>query len=65
MSWQSYVDDHLMGQFDGQCLSSAAIIGLDGGVWAQSASFPQVNLYFMVFHLANIKHSAILNLGLN
>ncbi|XP_077210797.1 profilin [Tasmannia lanceolata] len=41
MSWQTYVDDHLMCDIDGQHLSAAAIMGLDGSVWAQSASFPQ------------------------
>ncbi|KAL7592798.1 profilin-2 [Lactuca sativa] len=43
MSWQTYVDDHLMCDIDGsgQHLSSAAITGLDGTVWAQSAKFPQ------------------------
>ncbi|GJN41104.1 hypothetical protein PR202_gn00433 [Eleusine coracana subsp. coracana] len=41
MSWQSYVDDHLMCDIDGQQLTSAAIIGLDGSPWAQSPNFPQ------------------------
>ncbi|XP_057505487.1 profilin-2-like isoform X2 [Actinidia eriantha] len=43
MSWQTYVDEHLMCDVDGQGqhLTSAAIIGHDGSVWAQSASFPQ------------------------
>ncbi|KAJ0971413.1 hypothetical protein J5N97_019372 [Dioscorea zingiberensis] len=41
MSWQSYVDDHLMCEIEGQKLTSAAIIGLEGAVWAQSSSFPQ------------------------
>jgi profilin len=41
MSWQSYVDDHLMCDIDGQQLTSAAIVGLDGSVWAQSDKFPQ------------------------
>ncbi|KAL9252982.1 Profilin-like protein [Drosera capensis] len=44
MSWQTYVDEHLMCDIDGsgQHLTAAAIIGHDGSVWAQSASFPQV-----------------------
>jgi profilin len=46
MSWQSYVDDHLMCDIDGQQLTSAAIVGLDGSVWAQSDKFPQVSLSF-------------------
>lgn len=42
MSWQTYVDDHLMCEIEGNHLTSAAIIGHDGGVWAQSATFPAV-----------------------
>jgi Profilin len=42
MSWQTYVDDHLMCDIDGQHLTAAAILGQDGSVWAQSATFPQV-----------------------
>ncbi|XP_021776417.1 profilin [Chenopodium quinoa] len=43
MSWQAYVDDHLMCEIEGtnNHLSAAAILGLDGSVWAQSATFPQ------------------------
>ncbi|KAF5201238.1 Glutathione hydrolase [Thalictrum thalictroides] len=41
MSWQTYVDDHLMCEIDGNKLTSAAIIGHDGSVWAQSDEFPQ------------------------
>ncbi|CAA2989615.1 profilin [Olea europaea subsp. europaea] len=41
MSWQSYIDDHLMADIEGNHLTSAAIIGHDGSVWAQSANFPQ------------------------
>ncbi|XP_020105274.1 profilin-3 [Ananas comosus] len=41
MSWQTYVDEHLMCDIDGQHLTAAAIVGHDGSVWAQSASFPQ------------------------
>ncbi|KAF3515336.1 hypothetical protein F2Q69_00001139 [Brassica cretica] len=37
MSWQTYVDDHLMSDLgDEQRLTAAAIIGQDGSVWAQS-----------------------------
>ena len=44
MSWQAYVDDHLMVELPGgKTLSSAAIVGLDGGVWAKSADFPEVS----------------------
>lgn len=41
MSWQTYVDEQLMCEIDGHRLTAAAIIGLDGSVWAQSESFPQ------------------------
>ncbi|KAF6141699.1 hypothetical protein GIB67_027877 [Kingdonia uniflora] len=41
MSWQTYVDDHLMCDIEGHNLTAAAIIGHDGSVWAQSESFPQ------------------------
>ncbi|XP_061370806.1 profilin-4-like [Gastrolobium bilobum] len=43
MSWQTYVDDHLMCDIDGQghTLAAAAIIGHDGSVWAESSNFPQ------------------------
>ncbi|KAF6164229.1 hypothetical protein GIB67_010199 [Kingdonia uniflora] len=41
MSWQVYVDDHLMCDIEGNHLSAAAILGQDGSVWAQSATFPQ------------------------
>ncbi|KAF4398088.1 hypothetical protein G4B88_019809 [Cannabis sativa] len=44
MSWQSYVDDHLMCDIDGQHLTAAAIIGHDGSVWAQSSTFPQFRI---------------------
>jgi uncharacterized protein (UPF0548 family) len=40
MSWQSYVDDHLMCHVSGgNTLTAAAIVGQDGLVWAQSAGF--------------------------
>jgi hypothetical protein len=42
MSWQTYVDEHLMCEIEGHHLTSAAIIGHDGTVWAQSTAFPQV-----------------------
>jgi hypothetical protein len=42
MSWQTYVDEHLMCEIEGHHLTSAAIVGHDGTVWAQSAAFPQV-----------------------
>ncbi|KAK4283895.1 hypothetical protein QN277_000797 [Acacia crassicarpa] len=42
MSWQTYLDEHLMYQVEGKHLNSAAIVGQDGSVWAQSATFPQL-----------------------
>ncbi|CAI9093590.1 OLC1v1029132C1 [Oldenlandia corymbosa var. corymbosa] len=42
MSWQVYVDDHLMCEIEGNFLTSAGILGQDGSVWAQSPAFPQV-----------------------
>ena len=45
MSWQTYVDDHLLVPLpNGGQLSHAAIIGQDGGVWAQDAGFPAVSV---------------------
>ncbi|KAL0410583.1 UNVERIFIED_CONTAM: Profilin-3 [Sesamum latifolium] len=43
MSWQTYVDEHLMCDIEGHAglkLSSAAIMGHDGSIWAQSSAFP-------------------------
>lgn len=43
-SWQDYIDDQLMVELPGgKTLTSAAIIGQDGGVWAKSADFPEVS----------------------
>lgn len=43
MSWQEYVDNHLMVDLPhGEKLHSSAILGQDGGVWAQSEAFPPV-----------------------
>lgn len=43
MSWQTYVDDHLMCEIGrGNRLTAAAIIGQDGSVWSQSDSFPAI-----------------------
>ncbi|KAF6985689.1 hypothetical protein CFC21_003517 [Triticum aestivum] len=47
MSWQTYVDEHLMCDIEGHHLASAAILGHDGTVWAQSADFPQVTADFL------------------
>lgn len=44
MSWQTYIDDHLMVDLpNGGKLTSAAIFGQDGGVWAQSPTFPALS----------------------
>ncbi|KAE8712552.1 Profilin [Hibiscus syriacus] len=45
MSWQTYVDEHLMCEIEGQPgqhLTAAAIIGHDGSVWAKSPKFPEL-----------------------
>ncbi|GAQ78249.1 Profilin [Klebsormidium nitens] len=43
MSWQSYVDDHLLCQLpSGNQLRHAAIYGQDGSLWAESAEFPKI-----------------------
>lgn len=45
MSWQTYVDDHLMVPLPhGGQLAHAAIVGQDGGVWAKDASFPAITV---------------------
>lgn len=56
MSWQTYVDEHLMCDIEGNQLSSAAIIGHDGTVWAQSASFPQVPQFQFQLHSILLSH---------
>ncbi|XVF48605.1 hypothetical protein PTKIN_Ptkin03bG0203400 [Pterospermum kingtungense] len=38
MSWQTYVDNQLIGSGK---VTAAAIIGHDGSVWAKSSTFPQ------------------------
>lgn len=44
MSWDSYITDHLMVAMPGGgTLNFGAIMGLEGGVWAQSADFPEVS----------------------
>jgi hypothetical protein len=42
MSWQAYVDEHLMCEIEGHHLAAAAIVGHDGAAWAQSTAFPEV-----------------------
>ncbi|KAM3347358.1 hypothetical protein ACQJBY_021362 [Aegilops geniculata] len=42
MSWQTYVDEQLLCDIDGQRLTAAAILGHDGAVWAQSEPFPEI-----------------------
>eukprot|EP00252_Welwitschia_mirabilis_P027880 TRINITY_DN975_c0_g1_i2.p1 TRINITY_DN975_c0_g1~~TRINITY_DN975_c0_g1_i2.p1 ORF type:complete len:133 (+),score=21.27 TRINITY_DN975_c0_g1_i2:418-816(+) len=43
MSWQAYVDDHLMCDLGrGNRLTAAAILGQDGAIWAQSNNFPAI-----------------------
>ena len=44
MSWQAYIDDHLMCELPGGGqLAHAAICGHDGAVWAQSEDFPAIS----------------------
>jgi len=44
MSWQTYVDEHLLCELPkGGVLSAAAIVGQDGGVWAHSDQFPSLH----------------------
>lgn len=49
MSWQPYIDDHMMMELpSGNRLHSAAIIGHEGHVWAQSSEFPEVTFWLSV-----------------
>ncbi|GLI68691.1 hypothetical protein VaNZ11_013177 [Volvox africanus] len=43
MSWEEYISKNLMAPLnsEGVTLTSAAILGLDGSIWAHSASFPE------------------------
>lgn len=44
MSWQEYVDDHLLAELSsGGRLSHAAILNHAGDVWAKSPDFPEVS----------------------
>lgn len=56
MSWQTYVDDHLMCDIEGtgHHLSSAAILGFDGSVWAQSPNFPKVWILYVFSHFFDL-----------
>ena len=47
MSWQTYVDEHLMCEIEGHHLTSAAIVDHEGAAWAQSTAFPEVTATFM------------------
>lgn len=43
MTWDEYIEENLLHEIKegtGRTLAFAAIIGLDGGVWAQSSEFP-------------------------
>lgn len=43
-SWPEYVDEYLMVELSGgRKLSSGAILGLDGGIWANSDDFPELS----------------------
>jgi profilin len=59
MSWQQYVDDHLMcGLKSGGQLTSGAIVGLDGGIWAQSARFPAATVEQLKYLVAGFNGDA-------
>ena len=57
MSWQTYVDEHLMCDIEGHHLASAAILGHDGTVWAQSADFPSVRQTHSLLFGACMSHA--------
>ncbi|GBF99991.1 profilin [Raphidocelis subcapitata] len=42
MSWDQYIEHLLVDLPNGGKLTSAAIVGQDGGIWAQSPGFPAV-----------------------
>ncbi|KAF5756176.1 putative profilin [Helianthus annuus] len=63
MSWQAYVNEHLMCEIEGNHLTAAAIIGHDGRIWAQSASFPQVCLIFCYGLIYHCKVSDLSHIG--
>lgn len=65
MSWQQYVDEHLMCDIDGNTLTAAAIIGHDGSVWSKSANFPQVRSlisFMLLFKFKFQVHTSSLDL---
>lgn len=44
MSWQPYIDDHLLAELPhGGQLDHAAITGHSGDIWAQSPHFPELS----------------------
>lgn len=44
MSWQPYIDDHLQAELPhGGQIEHAAILSLNGDVWAQSPDFPEIS----------------------
>ncbi|VAH57780.1 unnamed protein product [Triticum turgidum subsp. durum] len=62
MSWQTYVDEQLLCDIDGQRLTAAAILGHDGAVWAQSEPFPEVLLLLpldLCFYIPQVKPEEI------
>eukprot|EP00877_Chromochloris_zofingiensis_P001369 jgi/Chrzof1/11232/Cz05g28270.t1 len=42
MSWEGYIDHLMVPLPHGGTLESSAIVGHDGGVWAQSPDFPAI-----------------------
>ncbi len=44
MSWQPYIDDHLLAELPhGGQIEHAAIVSHSGDVWAQSPNFPEIS----------------------
>jgi profilin len=44
MSWEGYIDHLMVDLPNGGKLASAAVLGQDGGVWAQSPDFPAASV---------------------
>ncbi|RWW67778.1 hypothetical protein BHE74_00024752 [Ensete ventricosum] len=65
MSWQTYVDEHLLCDIDGQRLTAAAIVGHDGSVWAQSDTFPPVSFLSLLLLASLDSPAGRFNIHLN
>ncbi len=61
MSWQPYIDDHLLADLPhGGRLEHAAIAGHSGDIWAQSPNFPEISLEEAAAILAGFDDQATL-----